>query len=41
MAEPFLIAYLNGKLMPQDNRVDDEDDEKCKEAGNHTETFVH
>jgi len=41
VTEPFLIPHLNGKLMPHDDRIDYEEDEQCKEANDHPETFVH
>jgi hypothetical protein len=41
MTKPFLIPHLDGKLMPHYDRVDYEEDEECKEANDHPETFVH
>jgi hypothetical protein len=41
VTEPFLIPHLDGKLMPHYDRVDYEEDEECKEANDHPETFVH
>jgi hypothetical protein len=37
----FLIADLNGELMPQNGRVYCQQDKHYQKAGNHTETFVH